>query len=82
MTKKQLLRQQSRCLEYSNKMFGALEVLSQLASTVLEYEVRADICNGGEIEFRRVDEFNYVDSNCTIRIEDVLKRLNDSNEKP
>ena len=82
MTKKQLLRQQSRCLEYSYKMFGALEVLSQLASTVLGYEVKADMCNGGEIEFRRLDEFNYVDCNSTIRMEDVLKKLNDSNEKP
>ena len=74
-TKKQRARLKiayERVLSVSNSLQSALEVLGCLASEVYGSELRADICNGYEIEFRQIEN-DIIDDFGVIRIEDLLK---------
>lgn len=49
--------------------------LSAIASEIYGEELRADLCNGGEIEFRTKDNPDGL-NDVALRIEDVLAKLN------
>ena len=75
ITEKKLLKAYNRVNDAANELTAALENLSRLATTIYGEELTADFCNGYEIEFRHNDVRGYVDDDCTIRIEDLLKSL-------
>ncbi len=62
------------CLRLSNRLSNKLQELAHAASERLGYDVVADLCKGGEIEFRRIMEDGVPDSNSCILIGDILKR--------
>lgn len=62
-----------KALDYSNKLMGALEKLSVIASDLYGQELKANICNGSEIEFRPEfdpDGFHTI----SLRLEDIIER--------
>jgi hypothetical protein len=59
---------------------SSLQKLSTIASELYGTEVTADLCNGFEIEFRENDERGYIDDYSTIRIEDILNRIDRTND--
>lgn len=75
MTETQLRRLVNNVYAASDKLISALSKLSQAASTVLGYEVVADICAGKEIEFRKVDESGVAVWDDCIRIEEIISKL-------
>ena len=75
MTEKQLRKIKDRIYRLSSDLTGELERLSSVATDILGYEVIADLCSGGEIEFRSTNKEGYVDVFSNIRFEDVIKRL-------
>lgn len=75
VTKKQLLAAESAVLTTAGELSIKLGRLSNLATDVLGFDVRADLCSGGEIEFRCVDDRGYVDDFSTIRMEDVIRKI-------
>ena len=75
MTEKQLRHLEEKIYKFSNELTCALNILGSKASEVLGYDVVADLCGGGEIEFRKKSEEGYVDADSYIRMEDVIKRL-------
>ncbi len=64
----------SICLRLSIRLSNKLQELAHAASERLGYDVVADLCKGGEIEFRRVMKDGVADDNSCIRFEDVLKK--------
>ena len=76
MTEKKLRKLEDRCYRISSELSGALANLSSAASEVLGYDVIADLCGGGEIEFRMIDQYDVPDDFSCIRIEDVINKLN------
>ena len=64
----------SICLRLSNRLSNKLQELSRAASERLGYDVVADLCKGGKIEFRRILEDDSPDPNSCILIEDVLTK--------
>lgn len=64
----------SICLRLSSRLSNKLQELAQAASERLGYDVVADLCKGGEIEFRRILEDGVPDANSSILIEDVLTK--------
>jgi hypothetical protein len=64
----------SICLRLSIRLSNKLQDLSLAVSERLGYDVVADICKGGEIEFRRILEDGVPDANSCILIEDVLTK--------
>lgn len=66
---------EQKCYKIESELDAALSKLSIMASEILGYEVCADLCHGGEIEFRRVDDFDVVDSFDCIRMENVIDKL-------
>lgn len=73
-TVKELNKAYEKALDYSNKLMGALEKLSVIASDLYGQELKANICNGSEIEFRTEfdpDGFHSI----SLRIEDVIERV-------
>lgn len=64
----------SICLRLNIRLSNKLQELSRAASERLGYDVVADICNGGEIEFRRILKDGLADDNSCILIEDVLTK--------
>ena len=75
MNKKQLLKEYKKALDAENAANIALQELSRTASDVLGEDVIADICVGGEIEFRHVDECGAADEYDTILLEDIIERI-------
>ncbi|MBR1525169.1 MAG: hypothetical protein IJ640_00715 [Prevotella sp.] len=75
MTKNELLKRHDHVLELSNKLIIALQSLGAAASEFCGVEMQAEICEGEEIEFRRVQGDGMVDSRDCVRLEDVLNRL-------
>lgn len=72
-TIKDLNKAYEKALDYDNKLRGALEKLSAIASDLYGQELKADICNGSEIEFRiesDPDGFHSI----YLRIEDIIER--------
>lgn len=71
-----IIKAENDCYDAEYRLSGRLLALSSLASQALGYPVHADICSGGEIEFRRCDENGFnADDFSTIRMEEVLGRL-------
>lgn len=64
----------SICLRLSKRLSNKLQELSLAASERLGYDVVADLCKGGEIEFRRISEDGVPDASSCILIEDVLTK--------
>lgn len=75
MTEKQIRRLEDNVYKFSSRLNGALEILGSKVSEILGYEVKVDICNGEEIEFRKMSEDGYVDADSCIRMEEVIKKL-------
>ena len=76
MTERQLRTLEENCLNDANRLYCSLQQLAIAASEVLGYEVVADICEGEEIEFRRVAEDGVADAFSCIRMEEIIERLN------
>ena len=76
MTERQLIRLEENCLNAANRLSCSLQRLAIAASEVLGYEVVADICEGEEIEFRRVAEDGVADAFSCIRMEEIIDLLN------
>ena len=71
-----IIKVEQDCYDAETRLNGRLLALSSLASQALGYPVHADICGGGEIEFRRCDEYGHnINDFSTIRMEEVLGRL-------
>ena len=71
----QLKKAEEKVLDASTKLSFALGHLSSIASEIYGEELQADLCNGDEIEFRRIDEHGFVDDFDCIRIEDLEKMI-------
>lgn len=74
MTDKQIKRLYDTVLSIETKLSFALQELGLAVSARLGKDVIADLCNGGEIEFRETLEDGSPDTTCCIRLEDVLKQ--------
>ena len=61
-----------KCLDLENKLERQMQKLGNIATKIYGEELRADMCNGCEIEFRTLDENGYVNANVVINIEDIL----------
>lgn len=72
MTDKQIINLNNKVLSLSIKLSSKLQELSHAASARLGYDIAADLCNGGEIEFRRVMDDGVPDANSRILLEDIL----------
>ena len=64
-----LKKQYEKCLDASNRLDSELQELGRIASDVYGRELKADICNGDEIEFRPID-----DEFICLEIEDIIKQ--------
>lgn len=71
---KMLRRKYSQVLSALVKLETRLDELSLLASEAYGEELRADLCNGAEIEFRTSDDLDGLDS-ISIRIEDIISKI-------
>ena len=74
-TKKQLVNAVNKTIDYHIKLSIALQKLSEIASELYGENLTADICGGGEIEFR-TDLNGYPDAMSCIRLEDILEKIN------
>lgn len=74
MTDKRLIYLNNRVQSLHNRLSCELQELSRAASDRLGYDVVADICNGGEVEFRRIMKDGVPDAYSCIRIEDILSK--------
>ena len=74
MTDHYIIMLYSICLRLSIRLSNKLQELAHAASERLGYDVVADLCKGGEIEFRRIKEDGVPDSNSCILIEDILNK--------
>ena len=74
MTDKQLIRLNDEVLSLSIELSSTLQKLAHVASERLGYDVVADLCNGAEIEFRRITDDGVADSDSCIRLEEILAR--------
>jgi len=63
----------NKVLDYENKLSGALGELGNLVSSIYDEEITADLCNGSEIEFRKL--FSRDEDKIAIQIEDVIAKL-------
>lgn len=81
VTKSKLIRKQNQVLSSFNQTQGFLEELSILASEAYGEDLHADLCNGGEIEFRTSDDPDGLNGDSCIRLEDVIDRLNARKEE-
>lgn len=74
VTISQFKKQCDNVLTISSKLSGALGALGEIASELYGENLHADLCGGGEIEFRHEDEFGYVDDMDCVRVEDIISR--------
>ena len=72
MTNKQIIGINNKVLSLSNELSCELQELAHAASERLGYDVVADLCTGGEIEFRRVMGDGVPDTDSCILLEDIL----------
>jgi len=75
MTKSEIKKAYAKCLQKSNELELAMQALSAKVSQALGVDYVADICNGDEIEFRKLDEYGLADANDCVRIEEILEKL-------
>ena len=61
-----------KVLSLNIDLSSKLQELGRAASERLGYDVVADLCNGGEIEFRRVMGDGVPDTDDCILLEDIL----------
>ncbi len=73
--KKKILEAYETCMRKDNELSAALQVLGGLVSKTLGTDYVAEMCHGGEIEFRTTDEFGYVDPYCCVRLEQILEKI-------
>ena len=66
-----LKKLEANVLTASAQLSVALGKLSSVASEIYGEELNADLCAGGEIEYRTVDSNGYIDSFVTLRLEDI-----------
>lgn len=69
----ELRRAERRVFNASNRLSTALEELSNIATEIYGEDLQADLCSGGEIEFRRRGHDGYFDDHDCVRIEDIEK---------
>ena len=69
----ELRRAERRVFNASNRLSAALEELSNIATEIYGEDLQADLCGGGEIEFRRRGLDGYVDDYDYVKIEDIEK---------
>lgn len=72
--KLKLIECYGRCLDLENKIELKMQQLSRNATEIYGEELRADMCEGDEIEFRTLDEDGYVNADSVILIEDIIKK--------
>ena len=72
MTDKQIIRLNEKALHLNISLSNALQELAKAVSDRLGKEVVADLCNGGEIEFRHVLSDGVSDDFDCIRLSDIL----------
>lgn len=72
MTDKQIIKLNNNVLSLSIDLSSKLHELARATSERLGYDVVADLCNGGEIEFRRVMDDGVPDTDSCIYLEDIL----------
>lgn len=72
MTDKQIIKLSNKILSISSDLTSKLQELARIASEKLGYDVVADLCNGGEIEFRRIMDDGVPDTDSCILLEDIL----------
>ena len=62
------------CLTLNNRLECKMGELERLATEIYGEELRADMCAGSEIEFRKLDDDGFVDAESTILIEDIIAK--------
>lgn len=72
MTDKQIINLNNKVLSLNIDLSSKLQELARAASKRLGYDVVADLCNGGEIEFRRIMDDGVSDADSCILLEDIL----------
>ena len=72
MTDKQIINLNNRVLSLNIDLSNKLQMLARAASERLGYDVVADLCNGAEIEFRRIMDDGVPDTDSCILLEGVL----------
>lgn len=75
MTRKEFNQQIVNTQKALQQLSFELSRLGKMASVALGYDVECDICNGDELEFRKIEEDGIADSASHIYIEDVLAKL-------
>lgn len=72
MTKLEKLKKlETNVLNASAQLNAALGKLSSVASEIYGEKLIADLCGGGEIEYRTVDSNGYIDDFVNLRLEDI-----------
>ena len=71
----ELRRAERRVLDLGTRLSQALNELSFIASDIYGEELQADLCGGGEIEFRRIGDDGYFDALDCVRMEAIESRL-------
>lgn len=74
MTDKQIIKLSDKALSLSIALSNKLQELARAASERLGDDVVADLCNGAEIEFRKVMDDGVPDTNSCILLEDILAK--------
>lgn len=69
----ELKRAESRVFDAANRLSAALGELSDIATEIYGEDLQADLCGGGEIEFRRRNDDGYFDTFDCVRFEDIEK---------
>lgn len=72
MTDKQITKLNNKVLSLNIDLSSKLQELARAASERLGYDVVADLCNGAEIEFRRIMDDGVPDTDSCILLEDIL----------
>jgi hypothetical protein len=75
MTRKEFNQQIINARNALRQLSCELGILCNMASVALGYDVECDVCNGDELEFRKIEEDGVADSASHIYIEDVLAKL-------
>ena len=70
----QLIGLYADCLSINNRLECKMGELERLATEIYGDELRADICAGSEIKFRRLDDNGFIDAGSTILIEDIISK--------
>ena len=69
----ELRRAKRRVLDAADRLSAALGELSDIATEIYGEDLQADLCGGGEIEFRRRNDDGYFDAFDGVRFEDIEK---------